>query len=109
MGEKMVQRHTELGRRLRELSRSDLGSPPLSTDRQATLARLTSLPERDFDASFKSTVDAIHGEELAMYRQEASQAVDPRLGTLVTTRVTALEKSLASTPAPSVTPAGSGW
>jgi putative membrane protein len=112
MGEKMVQRHTELARQLRGLAQIDPASEPqaLSSDQQRTVAQLAAVSARDFDVSFKNTVGAGHVEELAMYRQEARQATDPRLGALVTRRVAALEQSLASASQASNIPAArSDW
>jgi putative membrane protein len=112
MGEKMVQRHTELARQLRELAQIDPASEPpaLSSDQQQTVARLAAVSEHDFDVSFKNTVGAGHVEELAMYRQAARQAADPRLGALATRRVAALEQSLASAGQASNVPAAkSDW
>jgi putative membrane protein len=112
MGEKMVQRHTELARQLRELAQLDPASEPptLSADQQGTLARLAAVSEHDFDKSFKNTVGAGHVDELAMYRQEVRHAADPRLGALATGRVAALEQSLASAgQAPNVPPKKRGW
>ena len=112
MGEKMVQRHTELARQLRELAQIDPASAPatLSADQQKTIARVAAVSEYEFDRAFKNTVSAGHVEELAMYREEASHAADPRLGALATGRVAALEQSMASfSPPPSVPPARRGW
>lgn len=112
MGEKMVQRHTELARQLRELAQIDAASAAatLSADQQKTIARLASVSEYEFDRAFKNTVSAGHVEELAMYREEVSHAADPRLGALATGRVAALEQSMASfSPPPSVPPARRGW
>jgi len=98
MGEKMVQRHTELARQLRELAQIDPASEPpaLSTAQQQTVAQLAAVSARDFDVAFKNTVGAGHVDELAMYREEARRAADPRLGALAARRVAALEQSLAS-------------
>jgi putative membrane protein len=112
MGQKMVQRHTELARQLRELAQIDPASAPpaLSGDQQKTIARLAAVSEYEFDTSFKNTVSAGHVEELAMYREEVRHAADSRLGALATSRVAALEQSMASvSPAPSVPPARRGW
>jgi predicted outer membrane protein len=112
MGEKMVQRHTELARQLRELAQIDPASEPpaLSADQQQTVAQLAAVSAHDFDVSFKNTVGAGHVEELAMYRQELGRAADPRLSALATGRVTALQQSLASaSPAPNVPAAKRGW
>jgi putative membrane protein len=112
MGEKMVQRHSELARQLRELAQIDPASAPptLSAEQQKTIARLAAVSEHEFDRAFKNTVTAGHVEELAMYRDEVSHAADPRLGALAKGRVAALEQSMASvSPAPSVPPARRGW
>jgi putative membrane protein len=97
MGEKMVKKHTALGRQLSELAQVDPTSvSELSVDQQKTVARLASLSEYDFDKAFKDTVGAGHVQELAMYREEVARAADPRLRTLAQDRVTALEQSMAS-------------
>ena len=111
-GEKMVQRHTELVRQLRELAQIDPGAEPptLTADQQRTSARLAAVSESEFDRSFKTTVDAGHADELAMYREEVGRAADPRLRALATGRVTALEQSLASaSQAANVPPRKRGW
>ena len=112
MGEKMVQRHTELARQLRTLAQSDPASEPpaLSADQKKTIARLAAVAEHEFDRSFKNTVGAGHVEELAMYREEVSHAVDPRLSALAAGRAAALEQSMASaSQATYVPPAKRGW
>jgi putative membrane protein len=112
MGEKMVQRHTELARQLRELAQIDPASAPatLSADQRKAIARLAAVSEYEFDRAFKNTVSAGHVEELAMYREEVSHAADPRLGALATGRVAALEQSMASVSPPrSVPPVRRGW
>jgi putative membrane protein len=112
MGEKMVQRHTELARQLRVLAQVDPASeaPALSADQQKTVARLAAVSEYDFDRSFKSAVGAGHVDELAMYREEVSHAADPRLSALATGRVAALEQSMAiASQASSVPPKTRGW
>ena len=112
MGEKMVQRHTELARQLRELAQIGPASAPptLSADQQKTIARLAGVSEYEFDRAFKNTVSAGNVEELAMYRNEVSHAANPRLGAFATGRVAALEESMASVrPPPSVPPARRGW
>ncbi len=112
MGEKMVQRHTELARQLRELAQIDPAAEPptLTATQQETVARLAAVPEYEFDRSFKETVGAGHVDELAMYREEVSRAADPRLRALAAVRVTALEQSMASAgPAASVPPKKRGW
>lgn len=96
-GEKMVQRHSDLGRQLRALANLDAAAPvTLSPAQQRTVARLAATPASDFDRAFKTTVDEGHVEELAMHRQAASHAVDPRVRALAAGRVTALEQSLAT-------------
>jgi putative membrane protein len=111
MGEKMVKKHTALGRQLSELAQVDPTSvPELSVDQQKTVARLASLSEYDFDKAFKDTVGAGHVQELAMYREEVARAADPRLRTLAQDRVTALEQSMASAQVASTTPPKTrGW
>jgi putative membrane protein len=110
MGEKMVKKHTELGRQLSELARIDPASAPeLSADQQRTVARLASLSEYDFDKAFKDTVGAGHVQELAMYRGEVDRAADPRLRSLAQDRVTALVQSMASAQASNTPPRKHGW
>lgn len=94
---KMVENHTAIGKRLAELARraGSTGSPQLSTEQQATLARVSAAPEGEFDATFKRTVDAGHVDELAMYRGEVDRAADPDLRALASERVTALQKAVA--------------
>lgn len=112
MGEKMVQRHTELARQLRELAQSDpVSEPPtLTAEQQKTVARLAAVPDYEFDRSFKDTVGAGHVDELAMYRGEVGHAADPRLSALATRRVAALEQSMVSaSQAANVSPQKRGW
>jgi putative membrane protein len=112
IGEKMVQRHTELARQLGEIAQiSPASEPPTFTaDQQRTIARLAAVSEYEFDRSFKTTVDAGHVDELAMYREEVSHAADPRLRALASGRVTALEQSLAkASQESSVPPQKRGW
>lgn len=98
MGEKMVEKHTEFGRQLSDLAQivPTSEAPKLSADQQRTYVRLASLSGNDFDKSFKETVNAGHVQELAMYREEVSHAVDPRLVALAQGRVATLEKSMAN-------------
>jgi len=102
MGEKMVQRHTDLARQLRELAQIDPGSAPptLSADQQKAIARLAATSGYEFDTAFENTVSASHVEELTMYRQEVSHAADPRLEALAKGRVTALGQQMASASVP---------
>lgn len=112
MGEKMVQRHTELARQLRELARIDATSnpAPLSPTQQRTVARLATISEHEFNDAFKSTVNEGHVEELAMYRTAATHSADSALRTLAAGRVKALEESLASArPAPAASPESQDW
>jgi putative membrane protein len=97
MGAKMVQKHTEFGRRLGDLAHrpAAAGAPGLSEDQRRTVARLAALSGSDFDRSFKETIDAGHVQELAMYRDEASRAADPRLRALAQSRVTTLQQTVA--------------
>jgi putative membrane protein len=107
MGEKMVQRHTEFARQLGELAQTNPAAEPptLTVVQQQTVSRLAAVSDRDFDRSFKKTVDAGHVDELAMYREEVGRAADPRLRAFATGRVTALEQSLASASQESSMPA----
>jgi putative membrane protein len=110
MGEKMVKKHTDLGRQLSVLAQVDPASAPeLSADQQRTVARLASLSEYDFDKAFKDTVGAGHVQELAMYREEVGRAADPRLRTLAQDRVAALEQSMTSAQASNTPPSKRGW
>lgn len=97
IGEKMVQKHTEFGRQLSALAQLTPTSeaPKLSAAQQTRVVHLASLSGKDFDKSFKDTVDVGHVEELAMYRDEASHAVDPRLRALAQDRVATLQKTVA--------------
>ena len=97
MGAKMVQKHTEFGQQLSNLAHrpAAAGAPELSADQRGTVVRLASLSGKDFDESFKATVDAGHVQELAMYRDEASHAADPRLRALAHVRVATLEQTVA--------------
>jgi len=111
MGEKMVQKHTQLAQQLGELAQINPASEPptLTADQQKTVSRLAAVSDAEFDRSFKSTVAAGHVDELAMYREEVSRAADPRLRALATGRVTALEQTLASASQASVAPQKRGW
>jgi putative membrane protein len=96
-GQKMVQKHTEFGRQLSALAQiaPKAGAPKLSADQQSTLVRLASLSGDAFDRSFKDAVDSGHVQELAMYRDEMSHAVDSRLRALVQGRVATLQQTVA--------------
>jgi putative membrane protein len=98
MGKKMTENHTELGRRLSDLAQQLHGTatPVLSTEQQSTVRRLSSLSGSAFDTSFKSTVDAGHVQELAMYRNAVSQVAAPGLRALAERRVTTLEQTSAN-------------
>ena len=102
MGQKMVQKHTELGQQLSELARQSGGSgnPELSPEQQAIYDRVASQSGSEFDTTFKQTVDAGHVKELAMYRDEVSRATSPRLRTLAQGRVVKLQETVAQTEAP---------
>lgn len=97
MGEKMVQRHTELGQQLSDLSRQSGGSgnPQLSAEQRAINDRVASQSGAAFDATFKQTVDAGHVKELAMYRDEVSRAANPQLRAFAENRATKLQESVA--------------
>ena len=96
-GAKMVEKHTALGKQLRDLARQAgvNEAPALSPDQQTTVTRLSWLSGRDFDQAFTMTVDAGHASELAMYRAEVGHAEDPGLDALARQRVTILERALA--------------
>ena len=105
MGQKMVQKHTELGQQLSELAGQSGGSgnPELSPDQRATYDRVASQSGTAFDAAFKQTVDAGHVKELAMYREEVSRAASPQLRALAEGRVVKLEETVAKADAPKKT------
>jgi len=112
MGDKMVQRHTELAQQLRQLAQIDPAAEPptLTADQQKTVARLAATSESEFDRSFKDTVDAGHVDELAMYREEVRRSADPRLSALAVVRVAALERAVASArPAANVPAKKADW
>jgi len=98
MGQRMVQKHTELGGKLSELARQAgaSGDAELSPEQQETLARVESQSGSAFDAAFKETVDSGHVKELAMYQDEVSHAASPQLRALAEQRVTALQQSMAA-------------
>jgi len=97
MGATMVQKHSALGERLKELAeRSGISpAPALSGAQSNTIARLSSLSGTAFDDAFKTVVDAGHVDELAMYRQEIDHARDPELAALAQRRVETLDKQVA--------------
>jgi putative membrane protein len=101
MGQKMVQKHTELGAQLSGLAKQagSTGEAKLTPEQQATYDRIAKLSGSDFDAAFKKTVDDGHVKELAMYRDEASRASSPELRALAQQRVTTLEQSVKATAA----------
>ena len=98
LGQKMVQKHGELGQQLSKLARESGGSgePALSADQQATLDSVASQPGVAFDTVFKQTVDAGHVRELEMYREEASSAVNPQLRELAKIRTVKLHEAVAN-------------
>jgi putative membrane protein len=100
MGKKMIQKHTELGQQLSDLAKRSgtSGEAEMSSDQQATFARLQSQSGPEFDRLFKETVDEGHVKELAMYRDEVSRAASPQLRALAERRVDALQKSMAGAP-----------
>lgn len=100
MGQKMVQKHTELGRQLdeRAVRMSVAVAAETSAEERATLARLAALPGGAFDEAFKQTIDDIHRRELALYEAEAKSTTSPELHTLVQGRVISLRKSLVDRP-----------
>jgi putative membrane protein len=116
MGQKMVEKHTELGQQLSKLAQtagpggdgpSDSGGSEkavMSADQRATLARVASQSGRAFDTVFKQTVDAGHIQELAMYREEVSSAVNPQLRELAQLRVVKLQEAVAEAEAPKQQP-----
>jgi putative membrane protein len=106
MGQKMVQKHTELGQQLAVLSRKSGGwvSAELSSYQRATYDRVASQSGSAFDSSFKQVVDAGHVQELAMYRDEVDRAASPTLRELAQRRVVKLQETVAQADAPKTTP-----
>jgi putative membrane protein len=106
MGQKMVQKHTELGQQLSDLARQSGGSgnPELSSDQRAIYDRVASQSGIAFDTTFKQTVDAGHIKELAMYRDEVSRAANPQLRALAEGRVVKLQETVAQAGAPKQQP-----
>jgi len=97
MGQKMVEKHTELGQQLSQLAQTSGGSEKavMSPDQRATLDRVASQSGPAFDTVFKQTVDAGHIQELGMYRDEVSSAVNPQLRDLAQRRVVKLQETVA--------------
>jgi len=106
MGQKMVEKHTELGQQLAELARQSGGSEKveLSSDQRAIYERVTSQSGGAFDSVFKEVVDAGHVKELAMYREEVGHAKSPALRELAQRRVAKLEETVAQAKAPASKP-----
>jgi putative membrane protein len=102
MGQKMVEKHTELGQQLSGLAKQagGPGSPELSADQRAIYDRVASQSGTAFDATFKQTVDAGHVKELAMYRDEVSRAANPQLRALAERRVAKLQETVAQAETP---------
>jgi putative membrane protein len=97
MAQKMVEKHTELGQQLAELSRQagGTGKAELSSEQRAIYKRVSSQPDAAFDAVFKDVVDAGHVSELAMYQDEVSHAKSPALRELVERRAAKLKETVA--------------
>jgi putative membrane protein len=97
-GQKMIQKHTELGGQLSALAQQSgmSGDPVLSPDQAETLAHVKSQPADSFDAVFKKTVDSGHAKELAMYQDELGRTSNPQLRALSEQRVAALEQSVGA-------------
>jgi predicted outer membrane protein len=102
MADKMIDKHSQLGKALGELAQDKGGraTATLSDAQRAILMRVAAQTGADFDAVFKRTVDEGHVQELAMYRAELSRARDPRLRTLVQDRVTKLQATVAQSEKP---------
>ena len=95
MGQKMVQKHTEIGRQLDERAVALSVAVAANTAQEnATWARLAALSGKEFDEAFKQTIDGIHRRELALYEAEAKSTTSRELHTLVQGRVVSLRKSL---------------
>lgn len=106
MGQKMVEKHGELGQQLSKLAQESGGSgePAMSADQRATLDRVASQSGGAFDTVFKQTVDAGHVQELEMYREEVSSAANPELRELAKLRVVKLREAVAKAEAPKAQP-----
>ena len=100
MGQKMVQKHTELGRQLdeRAVALSVAVAVDMPAQENATWARLAALPGNEFDEAFKQTIDDVHRRELALYEAEAKRTTSGELHTLVQARVISLRKNLVDRP-----------
>jgi putative membrane protein len=105
-GAKMVEKHTELGKQLADLSRQagGTGEAALTSDQRATYDRVASQSGSALDSMFKEVVDAGHVEELAMYRDEVGRAKSSALRALAQRRVTKLEETVAQAKAPAAEP-----
>ena len=97
MGQKMVEKHTELGQQLAELARQAGGSgkAELSSDQRSIYDRVASQSGSAFDSVFKEVVDAGHVKELAMYRDEVPRAKSAALRELAQARVAKLQETVA--------------
>lgn len=97
MGQKMVEGHGALKRRLAELARhaGASGEAALTAEQQETFARMEAQTGAAFDDAFGKTIDAGHVNELAMYRDEVSRAASPQLRSLAEERVAKLEQAVA--------------
>jgi putative membrane protein len=106
MGQKMVEKHTELGQQLAELARQAGGSgmAELSSDQHTTYDRVASQSGSAFDSVFKDVVDAGHVMELAMYRDEVPRAKTAALRELAQARVAKLQETVAQAQAKKAKP-----
>jgi putative membrane protein len=106
IGQKMVEKHTELGQQLAELARQSGGSgkAALTSDQRATYDRVASQSGSALDSVFKEVVDAGHVKELAMYRDEVGRAKSQALRELAQRRVAKLEETVAQAKAPAPKP-----
>jgi hypothetical protein len=68
------------------------------------LDRVASQSGSVFDTLFKQTVDAGHIQELGMYREEVTRAVNPQLRELAQLRVVKLQEAVAKAEAPKQQP-----
>jgi len=100
-GQSMVKKHSDFGRQLSEQARREAvaETPELTAEQAGIVAELEQLSGPAFDTAFKQTIDRIHQQELAMYKDEATRASDPKLRAFAQARVQSLQKVLSKQPA----------